>query len=129
MHKYVQADYLVRKYVHAEYILRISSRKTKLLTRYGISFAQVECIQLQCPAMLRSILHFTTANQAGKSPCQTNKRASSASGVPEYRLLAQADVPVVEFVYRVFTRMPRESYRRRLRSLLLCLCDVFWARI
>ena len=67
MHKYVQADYLVRKYVHAEYILRISSRKTKLFTRYGISFAQVECIQLQCPALLRNILHFTTANQAGKS--------------------------------------------------------------
>ena len=25
----------------------------------------------------------------------------------------------------VFTRMPGESYRRRLESLLLCLCDVF----
>ena len=28
-------------------------------------------------------------------------------------------------VYTVFTRMPGESYRRRLRSLLLRLCDVF----
>ena len=27
--------------------------------------------------------------------------------------------------YIVFTRMPGESYPRRLRSLLLCLCDVF----
>ena len=35
------------------------------------------------------------------------------------------DVPLVEFMYLVFTRMPGESYRRRLRSLLLCLCDVF----
>ena len=31
-------------------------------------------------------------------------------------------VPLVEFRYRVFTRMPGESYRRRLRSLLLYLC-------
>ena len=32
------------------------------------------------------------------------------------------DVPLVEFMYLIFTRMPGESYRRRLRSLL-CLCD------
>ena len=30
------------------------------------------------------------------------------------------DVPLVEFMYFVFTRMPCESYRKRLRSLLLC---------
>ena len=35
--------------------------------------------------------------------------------------------PVVEFMYFVFTRMPGESYRSRLRSLLSCLCDVFRA--
>ena len=35
------------------------------------------------------------------------------------------DVPLVEFMYPVFTCMPGESYRRWLRSLLLCLCDVF----
>ena len=34
------------------------------------------------------------------------------------------DVPLVEFMYLVFTRMPGESYSRRLRSLLLCMCDV-----
>ena len=32
-------------------------------------------------------------------------------------------------MYLVLTRMPRESYRRRLRSLLLYLCDVFRALI
>ena len=32
-------------------------------------------------------------------------------------------------MYFVFTRMPGESYRRRLRSLLLYLCDVFRAVI
>ena len=32
-------------------------------------------------------------------------------------------------MYLVFTRMPSESYRRRVRSLLLCLCDVFPALI
>ena len=34
------------------------------------------------------------------------------------------DVPLVEFIYLVFTCMPGESYWRRLRSLL-CLGDVF----
>ena len=32
------------------------------------------------------------------------------------------DVPLVEVMYLVFTRMPGESYCRRLRSLLLYLC-------
>ena len=32
-------------------------------------------------------------------------------------------------MYLEFTRMPGESYRRRLRSLLLCLCDVIRALI
>ena len=36
-----------------------------------------------------------------------------------------AYVPLVEFMYLVFTRMPGESYRWRLRSLLLYLCYVF----
>jgi len=35
------------------------------------------------------------------------------------------DVLLVEFMYLVFTRMPGESYRRRLRSLLLYLCYLF----
>ena len=39
------------------------------------------------------------------------------------------DVSLVEFMYLVFTGMPGESYCRRLRSLLLYLCDVFRALI
>ena len=35
------------------------------------------------------------------------------------------DTPLVEFIYLVFTHMPGEGYHRWLRSLLLCLCDVF----
>ena len=38
-------------------------------------------------------------------------------------------VPLAEVMYLVITRMPCESYRRRLRSLLLSLCDVFRALI
>ena len=38
-------------------------------------------------------------------------------------------LPLVEFMYVAITRMPGESYRRRLRSLLSCLCDVFLALI
>ena len=41
----------------------------------------------------------------------------------------QEEVPLVEFMYLVFTRMPGESYRRRLRPLLLYLCYVFRAQI
>ena len=37
--------------------------------------------------------------------------------------------PLVGFMHLVFTRMPVESYRGQLRSLLLCLCDVFRALI
>ena len=36
------------------------------------------------------------------------------------------DVPLVESVYLVFTRMPGQSCCRPLRPWLLCLCDVFW---
>ena len=39
------------------------------------------------------------------------------------------DVPVVEFIYLVFTRMPGEGYRRRFGSLLLSTCDVIRALI
>ena len=39
------------------------------------------------------------------------------------------DVLLVKFTYLVFTRMPGESYRRRFRSLLLCLCYVFRALV
>ena len=35
------------------------------------------------------------------------------------------DLPLVEFMYLVFTRMPSEIYRRRLGSLVLYLCYVF----
>ena len=38
-------------------------------------------------------------------------------------------VPLVEFIYLVFAHTSGDSYRRRLRSLLLCLCDVFRALI
>ena len=35
------------------------------------------------------------------------------------------DVPLLEFMYLVFARMSGESYSRGLKSLLLCLCDMF----
>ena len=46
-----------------------------------------------------------------------------------YLLTFFEDVPLVEFMYLVFTRMPGENYRRQFRSLLLCLCCVFRALI
>ena len=46
------------------------------------------------------------------------------SGIP-----SGEGVPLVEFLYLVFTRTPGNSYRNRLRSLLLYLCDVSGALI
>ena len=48
--------------------------------------------------------------------------------MPQGGILSE-DVPLVKFVYLVFTRMPGESYRRRLGSLLLYLRYVFRALI
>ena len=42
------------------------------------------------------------------------KPSLSRSGTSKFE-----DLPLVEFMYFVFTRMPGESYRRRLGSLLL----------
>ena len=57
-------------------------------------------------------------------------RAGSLSWLKTQSPHNYADVPLVEFMHLVFTRMPGESYRRRLTSLLLCgLCDHFRALI
>ena len=61
-------------------------------------------VKLKC---VRSYTIFIYATTAGRS-----------------LLACLEDVPLGEFMYVVFTRMPGESYRRRLRSLL-CLCGVF----
>ena len=37
-------------------------------------------------------------------------------------------VPLVEFIYLVFTRMPGESYRRQLRSFVRCVCVTSFER-
>ena len=39
------------------------------------------------------------------------------------------DVPLVKFMYLIFTYIPGQSYCRRLWSLLLCLCYIFWELI
>ena len=64
---------------------------------------------------------------------RTRPRASKYDVHELYRRmyvpLGEVYDPLVEFMYLVFTRMPGESYRRRLRSLLLCICDVFRAAL
>ena len=45
--------------------------------------------------------------------------------LPMQYFLVFEDVPPVEFMYLVSTSMPGESYRRRLRSLLLYLRSVY----
>ena len=67
-------------------------------------------------------LHDTRSFCRSKSEDVALRYIFGTSGT--YRMKFE-DVPLVEFMYIVFTRMPGESYRRRLRSLLLCLRDVF----
>ena len=53
----------------------------------------------------------------------------SVLGVASASFCARLRLCYVEFMYLVFTRMPGDSYRKRIMSLLLCLCEVFrdWA--
>ena len=60
-------------------------------------------------------------NEAHKRLCRINTQGSSL-------VLVNSAVPLVEIMYPAFTRMPGESHRRRLRSLLY-LCYVFRALI
>ena len=64
-------------------------------------------------------------------PCRRTKKNKSILESNGRRYFCLEDVglveavPLVEFMDLVFTCMPGESYRRRLRSLLLRLCCVF----
>ena len=66
-----------------------------------------------------------THNWSNKCPWTT----ASEEDLFFFVLFCLEDVPLVEFMYLVFTRMPGESYRKWLRSLLLYLCYVFRALI
>ena len=55
----------------------------------------------------------------------TTRTWAAYSNSPSMQVNTIEDVPSVEFMHLVFTRMPGESCCRWLRSLLLCLCDVF----
>ena len=75
----------------------------------------------------------TRVNREGHSSVKhrsSNHKSKSESPFKLYVIRRRKEkVPLVEFMYLVFTRMPGESYRRRLRSLLLYLCYVFRALI
>ena len=84
---------------------------------------------------IRSLLNTTATNCHKHHTDRAEKRMDGVNPLPdtsdrESALLLQvpskkADVPLVEFMYRVFTCMPGESYCRWLGSLLLYLCYVF----
>ena len=62
-------------------------------------------------------MHTDTIKERKKASCMLFFLLHGSAGAAE-------DVHLGEFMHLVFSRMPGESYRRRLRSLL-CLCDVF----
>ena len=97
-------------------------------------FCGAACLASECP----SVHHFAEVDQwkcSWKLLKETrSKDASLLASVMNIckTVCSQAlygHVPLVEFIYLVFTCMPGERYHRRLRSLLLSLCYVFWVQI
>ena len=70
----------------------------------------------------------TSALEPWKLPWTSTAEKSTNKGI-NYARNTQHNVPLREFMYLAFTRMPGESYRRRLRSLLSYLCHVIRALI
>ena len=70
----------------------------------------------------------STATDGVYVPCiytHANVPRTATDGVYVPCIYTHANVPLVEFMYLAFTRVPGESYRRRLSYLLLYLCYVF----
>ena len=70
--------------------------------------------------MLTEVLHYVHRNRRLIRDGEPRTATSTFTQL----LSSEEDVPLVEVMYLVFTRVPGESYRKRLGSLL-CLCDVF----
>ena len=71
---------------------------------------------------LETELNKSETERARERSCRINTRYKVHK--LHQRHIIFEDVPLVEFMYLVFTRMSGESYRWRLRSLLLHLCHV-----
>ena len=88
----------------------------------------VLCCLVKISLLLNLFVFWSNFVSLKQNEAQSARAESKHKGVNQC-LKPREDVPLVEFMYLVFTRMPGESYRRRLRSLLLCLCYVFWALV
>ena len=97
-------------------------------------FCGAACLASECP----SVHHFAEVDQ-WKCPWKLLKETQSkdasllASVMNIHKTICSqalyGHVPLVEFIYLVFTCMPGESNHRQLRSLLLSLRYVFWVQI
>ena len=90
----------------------------KLCQRYALN-SHLACEQIQGAYVMPKVQPSTLTWHASKY--KVNK--SHQRYIPD--VCIGEDVHLVTFMYIVFTCMPGESDRRRLRSLLLCSCDVF----
>ena len=99
------------------------------------------CIYNLCYLRGRKKFRYDGYVRTGMYPLLLGEVAPTDHGIWEKQILSitsfagfvtgqhYTDVPLVEFMHLVFTCMPDESYCRQLRSLLLCVHDVFWALI
>ena len=99
---------------------------------YSSEHVQVQWIQV---AGALCVLCWSDSSEQTQCPIGPEyRRRANTRYIP--KLYQRYSPKLVEFKYLVFTRMPGESYRRRLRSsslllilFLLYLCDVFRALI
>ena len=73
---------------------------------------------------MHSMILFTLIRKSFESP---NEHYKLHTVINISYIRGYQDVPLLEFMDLVLTRMPGDNYRRRLRSLLLYLCYVFRA--
>ena len=71
--------------------------------------------QITIQITVRAICHPRVCHQTE----ETNQLAMNLKQSEAQSARASSNVPLVEFMYLVFTRIPGESYRSRLRPLLL----------
>ena len=89
-----------------------------------LHFWQNDRYLLRAAALTRGCNGYRNKSQHTKDR-QTETETDRERAQKNNNNLCSEAVPLVESMHFVFTRMPSEGYRRRLRSLLLYLCYVF----
>ena len=105
-----------------------SSAHSGPTTRITALISPLQCIIYQGPG--RSEAKWTHQDASNTRELITAQKTSHKYSNKDLSCLRvynykHVHVPLVEFMYLIFTCMPGESYRRQLKSLSLYLCDIY----